>query len=222
MEITRTAGDGSMELTITGRLDGYWADHLDAGLTETVREGHHRLRLNLSEVTFISSAGIAVLVKFYKRLTAIKGGLTISSASKPVRTVLDITRLSALLIDETPAAAPETFMGRVLVRNGLMLQVFDLAPGARLVCRTHGHEGTLGAADAPEGTTLACPGSRFAFGIGAFGSTDADCRDRFGEFVAVAGAAGYLPGDGTGVPDYLVASDAEAPEVRALRAVACD
>jgi anti-anti-sigma factor len=222
MEITRTAADGCMELTITGRLDGYWADHLDAGLTETVREGHHRLRLNLSGVTFISSAGIAVLVKFYKRLTAIKGGLAISSASKPVRTVLDITRLSALLIDETPAAAPETFMGRLLVRNGLMLQVFDLAPGARLVCRTHGHEGTLGAADAPQGTTLACPASRFAFGIGAFGATDAECRDRFGEFVAVAGAAGYLPGDGTGVPDYLVASDAEAPEVRALRAVACD
>ena len=47
MEITRNAADGCMELTITGRLDGYWADHLDTGLTETVRDGHHRLRLNL-------------------------------------------------------------------------------------------------------------------------------------------------------------------------------
>src|SRR4051812_45848329 len=146
MEITRLAADGCMELTITGRLDGYWADHLDAGLTETVREGHHRLRLNLSGVTFISSAGIAVLVKFYKRLIAIKGGLTVSSTSKPVRTVLDITRLSALLIDETPAAAPETFIGRVLVRNGLALQVFDLAPGGRLVCHTYGDDSPLGAA----------------------------------------------------------------------------
>ena len=93
MEMTRNAADGCMELTITGRLDGYWADHLDAGLTETVREGHHRLRLNLSDVTFISSAGIAVLVKFYKRLTAIKGGLVITGTSQSVRTVLDITRL---------------------------------------------------------------------------------------------------------------------------------
>ena len=77
MEITRNPADGCMELTITGRLDGYWADHLDSGLTETVRDGHHRLRLNLSGVTFISSAGIGVLVKFYKRLAAIKGGLVI-------------------------------------------------------------------------------------------------------------------------------------------------
>ena len=146
MEMTRHAADGCMELTITGRLDGYWADHLDAGLTETVRDGHHRLRLNLSGVTFISSAGIAVLVKFYKRLTAIKGGLVISSTSKSVRTVLDITRLSSMLIEETPSAAPETFLGRVLVRNGLVLQVFDLAPDARLVCHTYGEDGPLSAA----------------------------------------------------------------------------
>ena len=222
MDITRNAADGCMELTITGRLDGYWADHLDAGLTETVREGHHHLRLNLSEVTFLSSAGIAVLVKFYKRLTAIKGGLVISSASRSVRTVLDITRLSSMLIDETPSAAPETFVGRALVRNGLVLQVFDLARGARLACHTYGDSGPLDAAGSAGGVTLACPESRFALGIGAFGATDADCRGRFGEFVAVAGAAGYLPGEGTEVPDYLVASDAEAPDVRAIRAIACD
>ncbi len=221
MEMTRNAVDGCMEVTITGRLDGYWADHLDAGLTETVRDGHHRLRLNLSGVTFISSAGIAVLVKFYKRLIAIKGGLAISSTSKPVRAVLDITRLSSLLIEETPSAAPETFVGRALVHNGLVLQVFDLAPSARLVCRTYGDDEPLSAIGA-HGATLACPETRFALGIGAFGGTDADCTDRFGEFIAVAGAAGYLPGDGTDVPDYLVASDAEAPEVRTVRAIACD
>jgi anti-anti-sigma factor len=221
MEITRNAIDGCMELTITGRLDGYWADHLDAGLTETVREGHHRLRLNLSGVTFISSAGIAVLVKFYKRLTAIKGGLAVTGTSKSVRTVFDITRLSSMLIEETPSAAPETFVGRVLVRDGLVLQVFDLAPDARLLCHTYGEDGPLSVAGR-QAATLACPETRFALGIGAFGGTDADCSGRFGEFIAVAGAAGYLPGDGTDVPDYLVASDAEAPELQAVRAIACD
>ena len=54
MEITRSAGDNWTELAITGRLDGYWADHLDASLTETVRDGHHRLRLDLARVTFLS------------------------------------------------------------------------------------------------------------------------------------------------------------------------
>jgi len=222
MEITRNAADGFLEMTITGRLDGYWADHLDVALTETVREGHHHLRLNLAAVTFLSSAGIAVVVKFYKRLSAIKGALVISSVSKPVRAVLAITRLSSMLLDETPSAAPETFLGRVLIRPGFTLQVFDLADGARLVCRTYGDEGPFGACPTARAATLACPDSRFAIGIGAVGTTDAECGDRFGEFIAVSGAAGYLPGDGTEVPDYLVASDAEAPELLACRAIACD
>jgi anti-anti-sigma factor len=221
MEMTRTADGGYTSLTITGRLDGYWADHLDAGLTETVRDGHHQLRLNLSDVTFISSAGIAVLVKFYKRLIAIKGGLVITSMSPAVRAVLDMTRLTKLLADESPAAAAEMLVARTLERGNLLMQVFDLAPDARLVCRVVGGEGIHGGTDGAA-AALPCPESRFAFGIGAFGANDADCRDRFGEFVAVAGAAGYLPGDETEVPDYLVASDAEAVEIRALQAIACD
>ena len=48
MEITRSVNDGLVELVVVGRLDGYWADHLDAALTDAIREGHHRLRLDCS------------------------------------------------------------------------------------------------------------------------------------------------------------------------------
>ena len=88
MEIRRQAGNGWLELIIEGRLDGSWADSLDAELAETVRAGHHRLRLDLTGVRFISSAGIGVLVKSYNQLTAIKGRLVIGAASSQVRTVL--------------------------------------------------------------------------------------------------------------------------------------
>ena len=223
MEITRNAGDGWTELAITGRLDGYWADHLDASLTETVRDGHHRLRLNLASVTFLSSAGVAVIVKFYKRLTAIKGGLVISSTSPAVRTVLDITKLTKLLIEEAPAAAvPDTSVGRVQIRGHLALQVFDVDPAARLLARTIGDDQPLEASGPPHSTPLACPESRFAVGIGAFAESDEDCRSRFGEFLAVSGALAYLPGDGSEVPDYLLASGAGAPELRVLHAILCD
>ena len=50
MEITRRAVEGWTELAIVGRLDGYWAEHLDAGLADAVREAHHKLRLDLSQV----------------------------------------------------------------------------------------------------------------------------------------------------------------------------
>jgi hypothetical protein len=48
MEIARMQTSGGLELRIRGRLDGYWADHLKNSLAETMREGHDRIRLELS------------------------------------------------------------------------------------------------------------------------------------------------------------------------------
>ena len=69
---------------------------------------------------------------------------------------------------------------------------------------------------------MACPESTFVLGVGGFGETFADSRHRFGEFLAVCGAAAYQPADGTDVPDYLVASGALALEPRLLYGLACD
>jgi hypothetical protein len=52
--------------------------------------------------------------------------------------------------------------------------------------------------------------------VGAFGETFDDCRERFGELLAVSGAVVYQPADGTNVPDYLIASDSQAPAPQML------
>lgn len=225
MEITRRAAGEWTELVIEGRLDGSWAEHLDAGLTEAVREGHHRLRLDLAEVSFLSSAGIGVLVKFHKRLAAIHGALVIGRLSKPVRTVLDMTRLTALLVADAGSVAPATLtVGSTVVRHGLLCEIFELETGARLRATAIGGEHPVGSPEdrqmAP--VRLACPPSMMAIGIGAFGAADAEGSRRFGELLAVAGAATYLPGDGTEVPDYLLTSGTNPLELRVTRAISCD
>lgn len=224
MEITRRAVEGWTELAIAGRLDGYWAEHLDTGLADAVREGHHKLRLDLSNVSFVSSAGIGVLVKFYKRLDAIHGALVIVRASGPVRTVLDMTRLTAMLVDDTPDDPGTLTLGSTVVRRGLLCEIFELEAGSRMRVRAIGSEHAVGSPDdrlvLP--VPLACPAATVALGIGAFGAGDADGLHRFGEFLAVSGAAACLPADGTEVPDYLVASGTEAPTVRVSRGLVCD
>src|SRR5688572_2795919 len=176
MEITRRAVEGWTELAIVGRLDGYWAEHLDTGLADAVREGHHKLRLDLSEVSFVSSAGIGVLVKFYKRLEAIHGALVIVRASVPVRTVLDMTRLTAMLVDDTPDDPGTLTLGSTVVRRGLVCELFELESGTQMRLRTIGGEHPVGSpADRQvEPVTLSCPASTVAVGIGAFGAGDAD------------------------------------------------
>ncbi len=45
---------------------------------------------------------------------------------------------------------------------------------------------------------------------------------RYGELLAVAGAAAYLPTDGTNVPDYLIASGKFIPELMMLYGLFCE
>jgi hypothetical protein len=58
------------------------------------------------------------------------------------------------------------------------------------------------------------PKNAYALGVGALGRDYADSHVRFGEFLAAAGVAGYLPTDGTNVPDYLAFGDNASLTVR--------
>ena len=227
MEITRIQTPGALELRIRGRLDGYWADHLQHSLEETMREGHDRIRLELSEVSFMSSAGIAVLMRCYKQLQRIDGSIAIIRPSPQVKTVLEVTGLADKLIapdETTPELEAAPADGTTFERAGAAFQVFDLAPGAEVRCRVIGTDAPLAASAFREEhcSSVALRDSGFAFGIGAIGEGFADCRDRFGEFVAIGHAAAYQPADGTNVPDYLVGSGSHASKLQVLYCLAGD
>ena len=225
MEITSSVADGVVEMGIKGRLDGYWADHLDKTLSETVSAWHDRVRIDLSDVAFISSVGIGVVMKYHKQLTAIHGWLIVANPSKPVKTVLDMTRLTGLLSPpDGPAARAPQIVSRPFEWAGTAFDVFNLPGGGTLQCRTIGSDSPLTrSAFAPDDCVdLRCPDSSFAIGLGGFGDGFTDCRGRFGEFLAVAGAAACLPTDGTNVADFLVSPGGEGPELRVLYGLACD
>ena len=227
MEITRQQSGEVLELRVKGRLDSYWADPLAKRLDEVIREGAHQIRLNLSEVAYLSSAGIRVLVKFYKQLQGIHGSFIVSNPSEPVKTVLELAGLGALLIAQ---AAPPTTASvtqdrvRQVERENATFEIFEGAPGTSLTCRVIGDPTLLlGCRFGEEHYhTVSFPETKFAVGLGAFGNDFIDCQSRFGEFLAVAGAAAYLPTDGTNVPDYLVATGTFVPSLKVLYCLACE
>ena len=149
MEITvETAGEAT-RLKVKGRLDGYWADHLAKALEAEIRRGSHHLLLDLSEVVFLSSAGIGTLVRFYKQLREIRGSLLVSSASEQVRKVLEISRLTDMLCagpgaatgvaarpGDTARAVPPPSLR--LETHGALVDVFPRASEAKLKCRLLG------------------------------------------------------------------------------------
>src|SRR5262245_17833776 len=225
MEITDSVIDGIVEVRLQGRLDGYWATHLDKALAKRVRDGHVNLRVDLADIDFISSAGIGVLMKYYRQLAAIDGWLVVTNPSNRVRNVLEITGLAPFLMHrELSGAQAPTAVDRRFVDGGVTFDVFELAGGAGLRCRTIGSDEPLAGARFREENcvNLRCPDASLALGLGAFGETFSDCASRFGEFLAVAGAAAYLPTDGSNVADFLVARGGEAPELKVLYALACE
>ena len=66
------------------------------------------------------------------------------------------------------------------------------------------------------------PQASLAVGLGALGKDFEDCRNRFGEFLWLAGAAVYLPTDGTNVPDYLISGGTGLPDLKVLYGLACE
>ncbi len=74
-----------VDVELIGRLDGYWCDHLDAALSDVIREGSHHIRVDCAQVSFLTSAGVGVLVKFYQQLNRINGTFQVVNPSHPRR-----------------------------------------------------------------------------------------------------------------------------------------
>ena len=225
MEITRESIDGVEMIRISGRLDGYWSTRLGQSLAGIIREGGRHLRLDFAEVAYLSSAGIGELVKAYQNLQAVEGSLVLLNPTKFVLQILDISKLTGMLMGDGLAPTPgEVERATDLEFDFGHFEVHELEAGATLECFVYGDEERLGKAgyQASDARRLPVPLQRFAVGIGALGETFEDCRTRFGEFVGVPGTVIYQPTDGTGTPDYLHASGRIAPDVMSLYGFYCD
>jgi anti-anti-sigma factor len=224
--VTQQLGD-ALEVKVKGRLDNYWTEHLRGNLEEIIRGGAHGIRLNLSEISFLSSAGVGLLVKFHTQLKGIGGSFIVTSPSERVKQVLDLCRLSTILLAQTTTAAPSP-VRKIAVRRfsspAGSFEVMECAPGKPLICERIGDPGLLKGCrfSSADCQMVTYPASTFGFGLGAFGHGFSDAQLRFGEFLAVAGSAAYLPTDGTNVPDFVVSSGKLVPEMNVLYGLRCE
>ena len=163
----------------------------------------------MSGVSYLSSNGIALLIRYHRQMRQIGGRFRIVAHSNEVGHVLKLTGVLNLLMDDEPladAAMRPAPAGVTIDGDGMTLQVFKKSRDAR--CRTaradrRRRPGFLTAVT----TRLTIePGGRVpgqvAIGLGALGPNFEACRDRFGEFLAAAGVSAYRPSEGSGQPDF--------------------
>jgi anti-anti-sigma factor len=226
MEIVTQQLADALEVKVKGRLDNYWGEHLQRNLEELIRGGAHHLRLNFSGVSYLSSAGVGLLVRFYRQLKSIGGSFVIITPSDHVKLVIELCHLSPLLLSHQPAAPSPVSKAepRRFSTPAASFELIERTAAKPLTCETIGDPALLkGVGFGPQDCrAVRFPASTFGLGLGGFGHDFEDARARFGEFLAVAGSAAYLPTDGTNVPDFMISSGDLVPELNTLYGLRCE
>jgi anti-sigma B factor antagonist len=87
-------------LVVTGELDVYEAPAFRTELFAILDEGHARVVVDCSGMSFIDSAGLAALVESQRRLAARDGQLVLRGVQPASRRIFEITDLTDAFVFE--------------------------------------------------------------------------------------------------------------------------
>jgi anti-anti-sigma factor len=231
MQITTQDHGDLLEMRIDGRLDNEWAGHLTDILEAAIRQGSHSVVLDLTDVSYLSSAGIGSLVRAYKQFQSIRGFFGVGVAPPHIAEVIRLTGLAKMLLCDIEAVRRSSGSSRATIEptfrvsaeTGMAFELYDVEPGATMSCEVVGHPERLPqqAYRAEDCEAVQFPANALGLGLGAFGRDFGDCADRFGEFLAAAGSVAQLPTKGTGRPDFQFGTGSFVPTVQMGYGIRC-
>jgi anti-sigma B factor antagonist len=92
MEIVKTVSEGKTVLAVNGKLSAATAQEFNAAVEEALGESN-ALVLDFTDLSYLASAGLRVLVGAQKRLTASGGSLSLLNIRNEVMEVFEVTGL---------------------------------------------------------------------------------------------------------------------------------
>ena len=210
MEINAYQDAEELRIEISGRMDAAWSAELGKYLQQSVHSGAHAIALDLSAVTYLSSAGIRVLVILAKQLKAIEGSLRIVKASDSVASVLELVGFNYLLAEQqtlkpqtTPAAIVPELRHWQFAEQDFQVYALNAAQpqSAHLLGKPEAFLG--GDSNNLPLHRLSLSAQTTVLGLGAIGDTSALSAEA-GELLAVAGLAIVRPAQEAAHPDWLI------------------
>lgn len=232
MEIRRRGTGRVVTLAVAGKMDAYWSDMISRELEICVSGGARDITLDLSAISFISSAGLRVLLVYLKQMQSINGKLRFVNPSEKVRDLFDLSGLTHVLttaLGDHPSG--DSIPGIPLPDHTGLYTVLPVITGDRNVA--------AGSTETEETAGLYCyqgvqktgekhfpvvryPGTRMGFGLGAFDDTEVDSGHHFGEYLSAGGVTICVPTDGRNHPDYMIEDGVFVPSISVYSGVAVD
>ena len=96
MNITKKAEGDALTLALEGRLDTATSPQLDEELDASL-EGVRELTLDLTDLKYVSSAGLRVLLRAQRKMNAAKGKLLVTGVNESIMEIFEITGFSEIL-----------------------------------------------------------------------------------------------------------------------------
>ncbi|NPA25061.1 MAG: STAS domain-containing protein [Deltaproteobacteria bacterium] len=98
MDIVELKKDGeSLTLALKGRLDAISADDFSRKVAEATAEGARHLLVEMSDLDYISSAGLRVILTAAKQLKKLGGELKLAALQENVATVFKISGFDKII-----------------------------------------------------------------------------------------------------------------------------
>ena len=101
MGIKKVTTGETCELTVPGRIDGSLANQLELEVLAAIRGGVSKLLINLSESDYICSAGIRVLLQYYRQMKNSKKIFGVTKPTPNIESILDLTGFKDLIVEGT-------------------------------------------------------------------------------------------------------------------------
>ena len=212
MKFSWSAIDGVAVARIVGRMDGFGAKEATVVFSSIDPAG--RLVIDCEDMSYMSSAGVRVLLNLHKAAAASGGAVALAAMQPFCVSVLEMSGLAGMIpvfatvveaADElrahegagAEAERCETKAGSFVfhpVGNGAgtidilgdIANVIDCAITEDLVAGKPFFE------------------TEYSLGLGALGAGSSDYLPVMGEAIMVAGAMVWLPTDGNDTPDYMI------------------
>lgn len=100
MTITRDDSGAATVFLLDGRLDTGSSPQLEAQLKEFFLQGQFDFKLDMQKITYLSSAGLRVLLGAQKKVNATGGSMVILGAAQSIKEIFDVTGFSGILTIE--------------------------------------------------------------------------------------------------------------------------
>ena len=97
MKVHSETIDGIDIVTLKGRLVSADTQRVRVAMLQVVEEGHAMLVVDISQVTFIDSSGLSVLLSVFKAVRKRGGEMNLFGMTEQIRHLLELTRVEQVL-----------------------------------------------------------------------------------------------------------------------------